>query len=214
MVGWLCHSLVGLVGPQPDWLLGSPGDSDGNESEVAQSYPTLCIHMDCSLPGSSVHGIFQARVLQWLTISFSRGSSWPRDGTQVSHIAGKCFTIWVIREAPDGKESSCNTRDQDSIPGLGRSPGGGHGNPLQYSCPEKPHGQRNLVGYSSWGLKELDTTDWLCLKGEPLLTPASPEDTRPEVRLVQPLIKLLLSLCVLGQVRLFVSPLRAESLFC
>ena len=158
MVGWLCHSLVGLVGPQPDWLLGSPGDSDGRESEVAQSYPTLCIHMDCSLPGSSVHGIFQARVLQWLTISFSRGSSWPRDGTQVSHIAGKCFTIWVIREAQDGKESSCNTRDQDSIPGLGRSPGGGHGNPLQYSCPEKPHGQRNLVGYSPWGLKELDTT--------------------------------------------------------
>ena len=46
------------------------------------------------------------------------------------------------------------------------------------------------------------------------LTPASPEDTRPEVRLVQPLIKLLLSLCVMGQVRLFVSPLRAESLFC
>ena len=42
------------------------------------------------------------------------------------------------------------------IPGLGRSPGGGHDNPLQYSCLENPHGQRNLAGYSSWGLKELD----------------------------------------------------------
>ena len=163
MAGWLCHSLVGLVGPQPNWLLGSPGDSDGKESEVAQSHLTFCNPMDCSLPGSSVHGIFQAWVLQWVAISFSRGSSWPRDQTQVSHIAGRCFTIWVTRDAPDGKESACNTRDQDSIPVLGRSLGGGQGNPLQYSCPEKPHGQRNLVGYSPWGLKELDTTDWLCL---------------------------------------------------
>ena len=50
---------------------------------------------DCSLPGSSVHGIFQARVLEWVAISFSRGSSWPRDWTQVSHIAGRHFTIWA-----------------------------------------------------------------------------------------------------------------------
>ena len=47
------------------------------------------------------------------------------------------------------------------IPGLGRSPGGGHGNPLQYSCLENPHGQRSLVSYSPWGCKELDTTEWL-----------------------------------------------------
>ena len=45
------------------------------ESEVAQSCPTLCNPMDCSLLGSSVHGIFQARVLEWVAISFSRGSS-------------------------------------------------------------------------------------------------------------------------------------------
>ena len=49
------------------------------ESEVAQSCPTLCNPMDCSLLGSSVHGIFQARVLEWIAISFSRGSSQPRD---------------------------------------------------------------------------------------------------------------------------------------
>ena len=56
--------------------------------------------MDCSLPGSSVHGIFQARVLDWVAISFSRGSSWPRDQTQVSCIVGRCFTIWATREVP------------------------------------------------------------------------------------------------------------------
>ena len=50
--------------------------------------------MDCSLPGSSIHEIFQARVLEWVAISFSRGSSQPSDWTQVSHIAGRCFTIW------------------------------------------------------------------------------------------------------------------------
>ena len=60
-----------------------------------------------------------------------------------------------------GKESPCNVGDLGSIPGLGRSPGGGHGNPLQYSCLENPHGQRSLVGCSPWGLEELDTTERL-----------------------------------------------------
>ena len=55
--------------------------------------------MDCSLPGSSVHGILQARILEWVAISFSRGSSWPRDRTPVSCIAGRFFTIWARREA-------------------------------------------------------------------------------------------------------------------
>ena len=70
-----------------------------NESEVAQSCLTLCDPMDYSLPGFSVHGIFQASVLERLAISFSRGSSWPRDQTQVSHIAGRHFTLWATREA-------------------------------------------------------------------------------------------------------------------
>ena len=56
---------------------------------------------------------------------------------------------------------SGDARDLDSIPGSGRSPGGGHGNPLQYSCLENPHGQRSLAGYSPWGSKVLDTTEWL-----------------------------------------------------
>ena len=61
----------------------------------------------------------------------------------------------------DGKESTCNVADRGLIPGLGRSPGEGKGNPLQYSYLENPHGQRNLVGYSPWGCKESDTTDSL-----------------------------------------------------
>ena len=54
---------------------------------------------------------------------------------------------WWLRR----KESACDEGDLVSIPGLGRSPGGGHGNPLQYSCLENPHGQRGLAGYSPWG---------------------------------------------------------------
>ena len=59
---------------------------------------TLCDPMDCTLPGSSVHGIFQAIVLEWIAISFSRGSSWPRNETRVSHIVVRRLTIWATRE--------------------------------------------------------------------------------------------------------------------
>ena len=63
------------------------------ESEVAQSCPTLCDSMDCSLPGFSFHGIFQARVPEWVAISFPRGSSQPRDRTRVFCMAGRRFTL-------------------------------------------------------------------------------------------------------------------------
>ena len=66
--------------------------------EVAQSCPTLCDPMDCSLPGSSVHGIFQAIVLEWIAISFSNGSSQPRDRTRVSRIVDRRFNVWATRE--------------------------------------------------------------------------------------------------------------------
>ena len=65
---------------------------------VAQSCLSLCNPVDCSSPGSSVHGIFQARILEWVAFPFSRGSSQPRDWTQV-FIAGRFFTVWVTREA-------------------------------------------------------------------------------------------------------------------
>ena len=70
-----------------------------SESEVAQLCPTLCDPMDSNLPGSAVHGIFQARILEWAAISVSRGSSQPRDRTRVSCIADRRFTIWATREA-------------------------------------------------------------------------------------------------------------------
>ena len=70
----------------------------GKWSEVNQSCPTLCDPMDCSLPGSSVHWIFQARVLEWVVISFSRGSSQPRDWTRVSCIVSRRFTVWATRD--------------------------------------------------------------------------------------------------------------------
>ena len=70
-------------------------------SEVAQLCPTLCDSMNCSLPGSSVHGIFQAIVLEWIAISFSRGSSRPRDRTRVSRIVDRHFT--ALPSEPPGK---------------------------------------------------------------------------------------------------------------
>ena len=68
-------------------------------ANLLQSCPTLCDPLDSSPPGFSVHGILQARILEWVAISFSGRSSPPRDRTQVSHIAGRCFTVWATREA-------------------------------------------------------------------------------------------------------------------
>ena len=78
-----------------------------SESEVAQLCLTLCNPMNCNPPHSSVHGILQARIPEWVAISFSRGSSPPRDRTQVSCIAGRFFTIWASRESTQ-KRSSLN----------------------------------------------------------------------------------------------------------
>ena len=66
---------------------------------VIQSWPILCDPVDYSPPGSSVHGILQARILEWVAICFSKGSSQPRDCTQVSCTAGRFFAIWTTMEA-------------------------------------------------------------------------------------------------------------------
>ena len=73
---------------------------------VTQSWLTLCNPMDCSPPGSSVHGILQARILEWVASPFSRGSSWPRGRTRVCHIAGRFFTVWATRETKSIKPVS------------------------------------------------------------------------------------------------------------
>ena len=75
-------------------------------SEVAQSCPTLCDSVDCGPPGSSVHGILQGRILEWVTISFSRGSSRPRDWTC---IGGRRFNLWLkSREVTGPYSQSCD----------------------------------------------------------------------------------------------------------
>ena len=65
---------------------------------VTQSCLTLCDPVDCSPPGSSIHGLLQAGILEWVACPFSRGSSWPRNWTWVSCIAGGFFTVWATRE--------------------------------------------------------------------------------------------------------------------
>ena len=71
----------------------------------------------------------------------------------------KTFLLEGFPGGSAGKESSCNAGDLSLIPGLGRSPGEGNGNPLQYSCLENPHGQMSLAGYRPWGLKESGMTE-------------------------------------------------------
>ena len=151
-----------------------------------QSCLTLCNPMDCSPPDSSVHGIFQASIREQVAISFSGiflTQGLNRRSLVSPALASRFFTSWATQEGPyiniwkscssagqsmmgfpggsEGKVSACNVGHLSSIPGLGWSPGGGHGNPLQYSCLENPHGQRSLVGYSPWDHKESDTTEQL-----------------------------------------------------
>ena len=95
-----------------------------SESEVAQSCATLSNPMDCSLPGSSAHGIFQVRVLEWGTIAFSP-----------------------------------NYAEMGSIPGWGRFPGVGNGNPLQYPCMENSMEREAWQAAAHRGHKELDMTE-------------------------------------------------------
>ena len=70
-----------------------------SKSKIAQLCPAICDPMYCSLPGFSIHGISQAWVSAWVAFSFSRGSTWSRDQTQVSCIAGRCFAFRATREA-------------------------------------------------------------------------------------------------------------------
>ena len=73
---------------------------------VTKSRLTLCDPRDCSPPGSFVHGTSEARILEWVAISFFRGSSWPRDRTRISCIGRWIFYYWASREAPDCHKSS------------------------------------------------------------------------------------------------------------
>ena len=130
-------------------------------AKLLQLCLTRCNPMDCSLPGSSVHGIFQTRILEWVVMPSSRVSSLPRDRACVSEVylhwqvdslplvpPGKSLDILVLRceyvllqsfcGSSDSKESACNAGELGPIPGSGRSPEEGNSLPLQYSCLENP----------------------------------------------------------------------------
>ena len=93
--------------------------------------------------------------------------------TEFSCTNRNLLVLSLLQDIPggsDGKESACKAGDPGSIPGSGRSPGEGHGYPLQYSCLENPNGQRSLAGCSPRGHKELDTIEWLTLSLPPSTT--------------------------------------------
>ena len=88
---WLTHCLMGAV---------ATADNIKVYVLVTQSCPALCNPMDCSPPGSSVFGILEAKIMEWVAVQFSRASSQPRDWPRVSCIAGRFITVRVTREAP------------------------------------------------------------------------------------------------------------------
>ena len=85
------------------------------KAKVTQSCLTLCDPIDHNLPGSSVHGILQARILEWVAVPFSRGYSQLRDQAQVSCIAGRFFTIWTIQKMSKG-ERKCQSICPTNLP--------------------------------------------------------------------------------------------------
>ena len=99
------QQFMGLQWVRHDWvteLNWTELNLDYTESEsesISCSVLSLCDPKDCSPSGSSVHGILQARILEWVAIPFSRGSSWLRDQTLISRIIGRFFTVWATREA-------------------------------------------------------------------------------------------------------------------
>ena len=135
-----------------------------------QSCPALCNPMNYSLPGSSVHGILHTRKLEWVAIPFSRGSSQPRDESQVSCIAGGLFTNWAMREAKD--LATREATRTSLVAQLIKNPPAmretwvrtlGWEDPLEEErlptpvfWPGEFHGL-----YSPWGCKELDMTERL-----------------------------------------------------
>ena len=122
--------------------IGWPKPSHNVPTEATQLCPTLCDRMDCSLSGSSVHGIFQARVLEWIAIVL-RFKILPGLGIMCLNSSQLFLLVTLLLSmafpgGSDGKVSACNAGDPGSIPGSGRSPGEGNGTPLQHSCLENP----------------------------------------------------------------------------
>ena len=161
------------------------GLGEGNDTQL--QYSCLESPMDGGACWAAVHGVSKSRTrLSDFTFTFHFHASekemathssvlaWRIPGaaepggllSMGSHRVGHDWSDLAAAGSPRGfpgssvgKESACNAGDSGSIPGLGRFSRGGHGNPLQYSCLENPHGQRSLEGYSPWDSKESDMTD-------------------------------------------------------
>ena len=106
MQGSWVHSLVRELDPTRSMTVKMKLSENKSHSVMSDS----CNPMDCSPPGSSVHGILQARILEWVAISFSRRSSQPKDRTRVSSVAGWFFTIWATQEAPTQPNKKINVK--------------------------------------------------------------------------------------------------------
>ena len=139
-----------------------PTHPSGSSQCTSPEHPVSCI-LDWWSISHMVIYMFQCYSLKSPTLAFSHRVQksvlyiWHRisfgDENVLSRSWWYCTTLWYTKGFPggsDSKESACTAGDLSSVPRLGTSPGGGHGNPLQYSCLENPHGQRNLVGYSPW----------------------------------------------------------------
>ena len=114
-----------------------------SETEVKGKFAQSCqtLHpQDCSLPGSSVHGILQARILAWVAVPFSRGFSQPRDQTQVSCITGRFFTIWATGKAQEYWSKLIPTPRDLSDPGIKSWSPALQAGSLPAELPGKPHG--------------------------------------------------------------------------
>ena len=159
-----CEAIKSCLSGLPLWLNGKRIHLPMQETQetgvwyLSQKDPPEEVMAMCSifLPGDPIDREVWWATVHWVAKSQTRLSDWAH--TQSYALGG---THPFFPGGLDGKEFSCNAGDLGLIPGLGRSPVEGHGNPLQYSYLENPHGQRILVDYSSWGHKELDRTEQL-----------------------------------------------------
>ena len=163
---WYCMSYVNICVFSRVWLFATPW-TVAHQTPLSMEFSRQAYRNKLPFPSQ---GIF-------LTQGLNRRS------LVSPALASRFFTSWATQEGPyiniwkscssagqsmmgfpggsEGKVSACNVGHLSSIPGLGWSPGGGHGSPLQYSCLKNLHGQRSLVGYSPWDHKESDTTEQL-----------------------------------------------------
>ena len=131
--------------------------------KIAQSCPALCNSMDYT-----VHGILQARILEWVAFPFSRRSSQPRDQTQVSHIVGWFFTSWATREAQEYPFSSVSSLPRNRT-GVSCIAGRFFTNWAMREAPKlcptllRPHELYNLPGFSVHGISKARILEWVAI---------------------------------------------------